>query len=191
MVRRTINDESFAGSINVNICILLAPSPHLFPQEPHILGEFLSPRKYVGESSVQMNWRRQPPALSSVPISHHCRHCLRLLRHGPVPPSPTSLDLQVLSPLVTRGTHCGKRGEECFSRRGPPAGLLAPSYRAAPSAHAQPPPPGAGGWTAAGPGTSGQDVSRTKTPSILGPLLPSLACHPTLCILLQSFSFGS
>lgn len=168
--------------------ILLALSPHLFPQEPHILGEFFSPCKYVGESSVRMNWRRQPPALSSVPISHHCHHCLRLLYQGPVPPCPTSLDFQVLSPLVTRGTHCGKRGEECFSRWGPPAGLLAPSYRTAPSAHAPTPPLRAGGWAVAG--TSGQDVSRTKTPSILGPLLPSLACHPTLCILLQSFSFG-
>lgn len=50
------------------------------------------------------------------------------------------------------------------------------------SAHTQPPPPEFGDWATAGPGTSRQDVSRTKSPSIPGPLLLSLACHPTLCV---------
>lgn len=50
------------------------------------------------------------------------------------------------------------------------------------SAHTQPPPPEFGDWATAGPGTSRQDAFRTKSPSILGHLLLSLACHPTLCV---------
>lgn len=181
---RIISDEKLAGSICMSICILLAP-PHLL-QEPHVLAEFLSPLKCVDESSVLMNWSGQPPALSSVPIDRHCHCCLQLLRQVPVPPGPTPWPSGPQSSGQCRSLLFVVNVRKRASQGWAPAGLPGPSYTQAPSAHAQPPPPG----VLTGLQQRQEPAGRTcpdRLPPPQAPAEPGLPPHPLLS-LPKSFS---
>lgn len=148
----------------------------LLQQEPHILSEFLAHFKWVRELSVLVNGSRQPPALSSVPISHHC-HCYCQHHLGPAL-------LQILSSAITAGAHCllVKRARVLLVGGVSQVGAWSIFYDSSlcsPSV----PPPGVGYWAAAGPEANWKEEPQTHflhpQAPVAGSGLPS-----TLCFLL-------
>lgn len=81
--------------------------------------------KCVGESSVWMNWRGQPPALSSIPISHCHHYCLQLLQRTLSNPVLPSLASRFSVPGHCRSSLFGvSEGRNASRAWGPPAGCL-------------------------------------------------------------------